>query len=220
MSVGPIYRFSGEFAWASNFDETELHLEPDPTISNVMVPTTPAWNTPEGHAQIVKITASTEGLKPRVVEEGTLRVPGVERPFQAWKTDDVKAAAYMLGASSPAAAKRFGQPMDKGGIVADLRPGWATGVAQSAMLYLTRLKYNSDDMHLKLGSTGYRLLVEGNNWDDTIWGAVWGQTPLEGAPMPPCWGRNNAGQELRGWNWLGRILNLVRAEHHVGMGWV
>lgn len=216
MSAGPIYNFSGEFAWASNFDESVLALEPDLIMQNVPVPTAPAWNTPEGHVEIARITAEVDGLVPRVIEEGLLMVPGVERPYQAWKTDDVKAAAYILGASTPAAAKKFGQPpTKKGGIVHDLRPGWVTGVAQSAMLYLERLKFSEERLAQLLKGTGFRLMVEGNNWNDTIWGAIWMAANAEANGLPG-WGRDG-NKVLRGLNWLGRLLMLVRAEHNCGM---
>lgn len=215
MSAGPIYNFAGEFAWASNFDESLLYLEPDPDIRNVPVPTVPKWNTPEGHAEIVRLTHETEGLDPVVIEEGLLVVRGVERPYQAWKTDDVKVAAYILGAPKPATAKKFGQPPEKGGLVKDLRPGWVTGVAQSAMLYLLRLKFSDERLAGLLKGTGFRLMVEGNTWKDQIWGAIWVDPQLDTNGMPG-WGRDN-GKVLRGMNWLGRLLMLVRIEHNVGM---
>jgi predicted NAD-dependent protein-ADP-ribosyltransferase YbiA (DUF1768 family) len=83
------------------------------------------------------------------------------------------------------------------------------------MLYLERLKFSIERLARMLAGTGFRLMVEGNTWNDQIWGAVWVGLQADARGLPG-WGRNN-GQVLRGHDWLGRLLMLVRAEHNCGL---
>jgi predicted NAD-dependent protein-ADP-ribosyltransferase YbiA (DUF1768 family) len=217
MSAGPIYQFTREYAWASNFDETRLVL---PAVE-VGPEFLPDWQTRDGLATIAKITEGTPGLVPcGLSADGGLSVPGVERPFQASKTQDVEKAALILGAPTPHEAKKKGLSPERGGLVDDLRPGWTEDLlGQRAMLYLTGLKYQNERLMHLLIRTGYRLMVEGNNHRDTIWGAVWARPSEAHRVKGPRWGSkaDSTEEELRGQNWLGRILMYQRAQFDMGL---
>lgn len=169
--------------------------------------------------------------------DGPFRVPSlradaasVEHAFQAFKCVDPADLEFVLSADQPGLAKSRGRSVT-------LRRDWEV-VKQDAMLACLRAKFDAHDRELvgPLLGTGYRLLVEGNDWDDTTWGATWGWEGSGG--VGPCWSRSWWGEhsmvgeerlatkaragvpgtlELRGENWLGRLLMLVRAELDCGI---
>lgn len=71
------------------------------------------------------------------------------------------------------------------------QPGWETKKLQ-VIESLLRLKVQDTELAAKLKETGDQQLIEGNNWNDTIWGVSL-----------------NTG---KGRNHLGRILMKIRAE--------
>ena len=105
-----------------------------------------------------------------------------EAAYQAQKTLDLnerKKFAYM----NPSEAKKAGRHVK-------LRPDWES-VKYDYMLAICRAKFNQNkNLADKLIETGDQELIEGNDWNDRIWGKV-----------------NGEGQNL-----LGKILMQVRSE--------
>jgi len=90
--------------------------------------------------------------------------PTIEHAFQAAKTLDPVERQYVRSAGSPGKAKRRGRKVT-------LRPDWED-VKFEIMLDLNRQKYAHASFQQKLLATGDEELVEGNDWDDEIWGVV------------------------------------------------
>lgn len=105
-----------------------------------------------------------------------------EAAFQAQKTLDLnerKKFAYM----NPSEAKKAGRHVK-------LRPDWES-VKYDYMLAICRAKFNQNkNLTDELIATGDQELIEGNDWNDRIWGKV-----------------NGEGQNL-----LGKILMQIRSE--------
>jgi ribA/ribD-fused uncharacterized protein len=117
--------------------------------------------------------------------------PTVEHAFQAAKTLDLDDLLAIGRAPTPAAAKRLGRKVT-------LRPGWDE-MRFNVMATLVARKFGPGSMYsTALLDTGEALLIEGNTWGDTEWGAV-RDSSVEGRPW-------------RGWNRLGRILMDVRRQ--------
>jgi len=115
--------------------------------------------------------------------------PSVEHAYVAAKTLD-RATRYSIAKlSSPGAAKRAGRSLE-------LRPDWDK-VKLTVMKGLIRQKFMHVQLRRLLLSTGGAMLIEGNTWGDTFWGAVY----RDGA-IPGWSGDNN----------LGKILMKVRDE--------
>lgn len=105
-----------------------------------------------------------------------------EAAFQAQKTLDPTVRASFTRMSG-AEAKRHGRSRR-----VDLRPDWDQ-VKDRIMLEIVAAKFDQNrELAEKLMATGSRDIVEGNDWNDTYWGAYRG----------------------RGQNKLGRILMAVR----------
>ena len=110
--------------------------------------------------------------------------PTVEHAYQAYKTLNLTKRDEIRNASTPGKAKRLGRTVK-------LRPDWEQKKT-ALMLVLLHEKFKYDTLLGKrLAATGERLLIEGNNWNDTFWGVCGG----------------------RGMNVLGSLLMLVRAEN-------
>lgn len=110
----------------------------------------------------------------------------VEVPFQLAKTLDPVERRIGERSRGPADAKAWGQTVT-------LRPGWDT-LKFAHMLGLVHQKFaRSRRLAKLLIATGDEEIIEGNTWDDRIWGCV-----LEDGHWV---GANN----------LGKILLLVRA---------
>lgn len=91
-----------------------------------------------------------------------------------------------------------------------LRPDWEA-VKRPVMLRAVLSKFEHDhDLAAALAATGDHVLVEGNTWGDTEWGAV----PLLPGALPPrpCpyWYDADYDRAYSGHNWLGQILMMVR----------
>lgn len=112
--------------------------------------------------------------------------PTVEHAFQAAKTEDREARHKIARAATPGIAKRLGRSVE-------LRPGW-DDIRDLVMLRLLRLKFSDPELAEKLDATGDKVLIEGNHWHDTYWGAVWSDG---------MW---------RGKNTLGKLLMQIREE--------
>ncbi|HEX4622449.1 MAG TPA: NADAR family protein [Myxococcaceae bacterium] len=100
----------------------------------------------------------------RVVLYGVV-YPTVEHAFQAAKTLDPIERARVAAAPSPGAAKRLGRRVA-------LRPDWEE-VKEGVMLALLRQKFADATLSGLLARTEDAVLVEGNTWNDRVWGAVW-----------------------------------------------
>lgn len=110
----------------------------------------------------------------------------VEHQYQAAKTLDEEWKVQILGASTPAAAKKLGKRCP-------IREDWED-VKVSVMFDLLKKKFAPGSLLAeKLLATGDAVLEEGNWWGDKYWGTVLGQ----------------------GENWLGRLLMMVRGSLRV-----
>jgi ribA/ribD-fused uncharacterized protein len=89
--------------------------------------------------------------------------PTVEHAYQAAKTTNMHARKEILIASSPGLAKRLGR-------IVPMRKDWHM-LKEGVMLLLLRQKFAYPELREKLRATGDLVLVEGNTWGDTYWGA-------------------------------------------------
>lgn len=119
--------------------------------------------------------------------KGSGRYTTVEHLYQASKTGNPTEKDKILGAYSPALAKKMGRKVD-------LVEGWDKSKID-VMRKLVSYKFSCDyRLRDKLLSTQDAELIEGNHWGDTFWGVC-----------------NGVGE-----NWLGRILMEVREKVRKG----
>lgn len=120
--------------------------------------------------------------------------PNAECAYQAQKTTDMKLREVFQNLSAYA-AKSLGRSLK-------LRDDWEQ-VKDQEMLAIVRRKFQQPTLREKLGHTGYKYLVEGNNWHDVYWGVCDGK--CKHIPQHPgiAMGRNV----------LGKILEQVRSEN-------
>ena len=118
-----------------------------------------------------------------------IRYPTVEHYYQAQKTLSMRHRRRIAELPSPGQAKRAGRNLP-------LRPDWEA-IKLDVMLRGIRAKFaHNSRLAAQLLATGDALLVEGNNWDDKYWGALY----------------NLETDRWVGKNWLGGLLMLRRAE--------
>lgn len=130
--------------------------------------------------------AGLSNFAPVVVEfEGRL-YPSVEHAFQAAKTLDPSLREQIAQASTPGRAKQLGRR-------ASLRPGWDQ-MRIDVMRELLEKKFATPTYKALLEATGDEDLVEGNDWHDRFWGAVW----------------LTSENDWDGENHLGRLLMTIR----------
>lgn len=108
--------------------------------------------------------------------------PSTEHAFQAAKTLNYAERNTICNARTAGQAKKLGR-------IVKLRDDWES-IKYDVMLEVVRKKFKHSDLAEKLLATGSAELIEGNTWNDTIWGVCNG----------------------RGKNWLGHILMQVRDE--------
>jgi ribA/ribD-fused uncharacterized protein len=117
--------------------------------------------------------------------------PSGEHAFQAYKATNLSAHRGIARASSPAQAKRKGKAIL-------LRPDWET-VKYDVMRQVIRAKFAVGiPLSERLLATGDAMLIEGNSWNDQVWGVD--------------------KKRMRGRNWLGHLLMARRAELRSGYG--
>jgi ribA/ribD-fused uncharacterized protein len=133
---------------------------------------------------------------PATVVEGGLTFPTVEHAYQAAKTLDPAERARVQAAYAPARAKGLGASLT-------LRPDWEQ-VKRDVMLGLLRQKFAASPARELLRELEGPI-VEWNYWHDTIWGVCDGA--CESGPHP-----------RQGTNWLGLLLELLRAELRLADG--
>lgn len=115
------------------------------------------------------------------------RWPTSEHAYQAAKTLDAGEREKIRLAGTPGKSKRMGRHIA-------LRPDWES-VKVGIMREVLRAKFAVPDMRDRLLATGSARLVEGNTWNDRIWGMVQG--------------RDGSWQ---GQNLLGKLLMEIRTE--------
>lgn len=137
-----------------------------------------------------------------VIHEG-IQFPSAEHAFQAAKTLDWDLRVMIARTTDWRAAKRGGRQLP-------LRSGWDQ-LRRPVMLQVVLDKFTRNpDLGRSLVATGDRVLIEGNIWGDTGWGAVYpGDRGSEGWRRLPLW-YDGAGGTLAGRNWLGWSLMTVR----------
>lgn len=110
-------------------------------------------------------------------------VATAEHAFQAAKATTRSAELWIAHASSPAEAKHLGR-------TTTLRSDWEA-IKYGVMRQVLALKFApGSDLADQLLATGDAMLIEGNSWNDRVWGQVDGV----------------------GENWLGHLLMARRAE--------
>ncbi len=115
--------------------------------------------------------------------------PTIEHAFQAAKTPDFDQRRNIRNARTPSEAKRRGRRIKR-------RADWFD-VSLLIMESLVRQKFTHyPDLAEKLLATGEAELIEGNNWNDRFYGAVW----------------DSHQNSWVGENHLGKILMKVRDE--------
>lgn len=133
--------------------------------------------------------------------------PSAEHAFQASKTREPAEAAFVGRASSPRLAKRLGR-------AATCRPDWEQ-VKKRVMFSVLVAKFARDpgvtsgSLGAQLVATGHQILVEGNRWGDTYWGAAPGIHAPHAGVVSSSWTAED-GSLLWGHNYLGRLLMAVR----------
>jgi len=103
---------------------------------------------------------------PSEIEVGGETYATVEHAFQAGKTLNEAERREIRLASTPGRAKRLGRK-------AALRPDWETFKFEW-METLLRLKFADPALAAKLKGTAPQELVEGNTWNDRVWGVCRG----------------------------------------------
>jgi hypothetical protein len=120
-----------------------------------------------------------------------------EHAFQAAKATSYADMLRVLNTPSPYQAKRAGR-------VIQCRQDWEqvkrVVMMECMLAQFTCLGHLGD----QLRATGDAVLVEGNTWNDTYWGAV-----HHGKQGLPFW-QVPGGIHYYGHNWLGRLLMMVR----------
>ena len=91
--------------------------------------------------------------------------PSAESAYQAQKSTDIN-VKLQFQTITPGKAKRLGRQIE-------LRTDWED-IKVEMMEYTLRAKFSDPDLQDMLLSTGDAILIEGNNWDDTYWGACEG----------------------------------------------
>lgn len=147
---------------------------------------------------------------------GDLEFPTVEHAYRALKClDIVEYAKFQEGL--PGAAKKLGRRVK-------IRPDFEANKL-AVMGALLRVKFKDPSLHESLKSTGNRLLVEGNNWNDRYWGIshnsiTWiEREKLDLTPLVGC-GDLEIPEVVSilseyGHNHLGRILMKIRDPEYV-----
>lgn len=123
---------------------------------------------------------------PSPVRLDGLEYPTVEHAFQAAKTHDPEARRRIRTAPTPGQAKRLGRQVQ-------LRADWEQ-VKVGIMRSLLVQKFAEPELKALLRATGSEPLIEGNTWNDRIWGCTWD------------------GKTWIGQNHLGKLLMSLRAE--------
>ena len=115
--------------------------------------------------------------------------PTIEHAFQAAKSLDFAERRAIKNAKTASEAKRMGRKIKR-------RADWFD-VSLVIMETLVRQKFTRyPELKSKLLETGDAKLIEGNNWNDRFYGAVY----------------NTTGREWVGENHLGKILMKVRED--------
>lgn len=120
--------------------------------------------------------------------DSTLTFEAVEYGFVYFKVPRTL-REDVLRCPTPYDAKAFGRSVP-------MRPDWDE-IKFGIMYELVKKKFDqNDDLVDKLFDTNLRMLIEGNTWDDNIWGDC---------VCSDC-------RDIPGENWLGKILMSIRAQ--------
>lgn len=117
------------------------------------------------HPSEVQIRVTATGRE----SDKYLLCPTVEHAFQACKTTDVHRRRAIAGVKNPGVAKAMGNDRK----ATRLRVGWDQ-LKFDLMYRLLKQKFAIPELRERLLATGEARLIEGNSWNDR----VWGQCPL------------------------------------------
>lgn len=95
--------------------------------------------------------------------------PTVEHFFQAMKTLVHEEQVQIALAKSPGIAKKMASPDGYKGFKITLRPDWED-IKITVMAFGLAAKWSHDPLRQRLIDTYPHVLVEGNYWNDKIWG--------------------------------------------------
>ena len=123
---------------------------------------------------------------PCSVEFEGIVFPSTEHAFQAAKTNDRETRLIIAAKKTPGQAKRAG------GRLPDFDFEAWEDKKIDVMGEICRIKFQDPALRERLKATGSQKLQEGNNWNDTFWGACL--------------------KTGKGRNVLGRILESIRDE--------
>jgi ribA/ribD-fused uncharacterized protein len=99
----------------------------------------------------------------------TARGLSVEHHYQAAKTTNYQDWLLIMSAETPALAKKYGKPIERGGRIT-VREDWNI-VRLTLMEQFTREKFGTNhELRERLIETRGSLLIESNTWNDTFWG--------------------------------------------------
>lgn len=132
--------------------------------------------------------------------------PSAENAYQAAKTEDQEERKNLVS-MAPVMAKKWGREIG-------LRKNWEA-MKLSVMRTILEDKFGCSPVAEYLASTSPHMLVEGNNWGDTYWGAVWVQKrELPSRPGWKTWESEPGFSNLClvGENHLGILLMEIREE--------
>ena len=91
--------------------------------------------------------------------------PSAEHAYQAAKSLDNNVRKQIAALKTPGQAKKAGRKINP------IRPNWED-VKLKVMASILRDKFSDPVLKEKLLATGDAILVEGNTWGDTFWGAI------------------------------------------------
>jgi ribA/ribD-fused uncharacterized protein len=98
------------------------------------------------------------------VTVGDITYRSVEHGFQARKTFNIQAHDWVMAAPTAAEAKKRGQQVP-------LRPYWDQHARYVEMELLLGAKFDyGSKLGHRLGMTSDKILIEGNDWHDNVWG--------------------------------------------------
>ena len=103
-----------------------------------------------------------------ILYEG-IKYSTLEHAYQAAKTNDLNEKFMIRDCGDAAKAKKMGRPE-----FITIRQDWML-VNLGIMEELLYIKFSDPKLKKLLLDTGYKLLIEGNNWGDKFWGAVWSE---------------------------------------------
>lgn len=103
---------------------------------------------------------------PSEITRNGISYPTAEHFFQAHKAIDIENHFYIAGLKTPNEAKRVGRRVE-------LRESWEIEKYHIMHVAVTLKFFQNSYLGDMLLETGDAMLLEGNTWNDTVWGVIW-----------------------------------------------